>query len=64
MGVFQHWPNRITALRFVGAAALFVVLAQWCDVPRGQVAERRGAIELGFWLFIAVALDTLGPAAS
>lgn len=58
-GVFAHWPNRITALRFVGAAALFAVLALWCDVPPEQVAERRGKIELSFWLFIAVALSDI-----
>lgn len=26
-GVFAHWPNRITAIRFVGALALFAALA-------------------------------------
>ena len=26
MGVFEHWPNRITALRFVGALLLFALL--------------------------------------
>ena len=25
-GVFAHWPNRITAIRFVGALVLFAVL--------------------------------------
>ena len=26
-GIFAHWPNRITAVRFVGALLLFVVFA-------------------------------------
>jgi len=27
MAIFDHWPNRITALRFLGALALFAILA-------------------------------------
>lgn len=52
MGVFQHWPNRITSLRLVGAALLFTLLAL-----RGQEdpSAIRGLIHLSFWLFIVTA---------
>jgi CDP-diacylglycerol--glycerol-3-phosphate 3-phosphatidyltransferase len=56
-GVFAHWPNRITALRFAGALVLFVVLALWGDPPPEQMAAERPKIQLSFWLFVAVALS-------
>ncbi len=54
-GVFAHWPNRITALRFVGAMALFAVLARWGEAPTDPAY--RSAIQASFWLFLAVALS-------
>jgi CDP-diacylglycerol--glycerol-3-phosphate 3-phosphatidyltransferase len=52
VGVFQHWPNRITTLRLVGAALLFALLAL-----RGQqeASSIRGLIHVSFWLFIVTA---------
>ena len=58
-GVFAHWPNRITALRFVGALALFWVLAAWGEVAPDEVAGARGRLQVAFWLFIAVALSDI-----
>lgn len=52
MGVFQHWPNRITALRFVGALALFMLFALYGDNPAEAI---RWQIHFAFWLFVAVA---------
>jgi len=51
-GVFAHWPNRITALRFLGSLLLFVLLSLW-----GEAGEGRGRPELqvSFWLFLAIA---------
>jgi len=61
-GVFAHWPNRITAARFVGALALFVIFALMGErgigenVPLlgGQISMR-ASIQLCFWLFVVVA---------
>lgn len=53
MGVFAHWPNRITALRFVGAIVLFVVLAVYGERDPEEVRE---ALCIAFWLFIVTAL--------
>jgi CDP-diacylglycerol--glycerol-3-phosphate 3-phosphatidyltransferase len=52
VGVFQHWPNRITSLRLVGAALLFALLAL-----RGQQDPSgiRGLIHVSFWLFVVTA---------
>lgn len=59
-GVFEYWPNRITALRFVGAMGLFFVLAEWgAPGPGGVGAASRPAMELAFWLFVAVALSDI-----
>jgi len=57
MGVFQHWPNRITALRFVGALVLFGVLAR--EVERGPIdfLQDSGWIKTAFWMFVLVALS-------
>lgn len=51
-GVFSHWPNRITALRFVGALVLFAILAVFGDAEPEKV---RGVICLAFWLFVVTA---------
>ena len=55
MGVFEHWPNRITGLRFVGAALLFVLLALWGDREVDELGEMRGYFQLVFWLFTLTA---------
>ncbi len=52
-GIFAHWPNRITALRFVGALVLFAILA----VTRSHRPDEMGAaVPVCFWLFIVIAL--------
>ena len=53
-GVFAHWPNRITALRFVGALVLFALLAVWGD-GRAEVGPGL-ATQVCFWLFVLIAL--------
>lgn len=53
MGVFAHWPNRITALRFAGAMVLFVVLAVYGD---RDPEEARSAFCIAFWLFVVTAM--------
>ena len=55
MGVFTHWPNRITAVRFVGALVLFVLFATTLDRSEEELAEVRGWVHLSFWLFVLVA---------
>lgn len=52
MGVFEHWPNRITALRFVGAVLLFGIFA-W--IGDGAPVEHRGWLQVAFWLFVVTA---------
>ena len=55
--IFAHWPNRITAIRFVGAMVLFALFACW--------GEGQGPVEVGpgwmtqicFWLFLSIALS-------
>lgn len=55
MAVFDHWPNRITALRFFGALALFGILglhgADWFE----DRADNHTLLQVGFWLFVATA---------
>jgi CDP-diacylglycerol--glycerol-3-phosphate 3-phosphatidyltransferase len=51
--VFAHWPNRITALRFLGALALFVLLAAF---ETGALSPEPGlAAQAALFLFIGVA---------
>jgi CDP-diacylglycerol--glycerol-3-phosphate 3-phosphatidyltransferase len=52
-GVFAFWPNRITAMRFAGAALLFALLAIHGERPTD---EAHGVLVLCFWLFIVTAL--------
>ena len=52
MGVFTHWPNRITMMRLVGAAVLFVLLAL---IAERNPADVRGWIHISFWLFVVTA---------
>jgi CDP-diacylglycerol--glycerol-3-phosphate 3-phosphatidyltransferase len=56
-GVFAYWPNRITALRFVGALALFVIFAVWGNHDESELEPERGIFQIAFWLFIATALS-------
>jgi CDP-diacylglycerol---glycerol-3-phosphate 3-phosphatidyltransferase len=58
-GVFAYWPNRITALRFVGALALFLVLALYGDVEPDRLGTVRTELQVAFWLFLAVALSDI-----
>ena len=53
MSVFEHWPNRITALRFVGAFVLFGLLSV---VGEGDPRQNIGLIQFAFWLFVVVVL--------
>ena len=52
MSVFEHWPNRITALRFIGAFVLFGLLTVIGD---GGPDEQKTLIQVSFWLFVVVA---------
>jgi CDP-diacylglycerol--glycerol-3-phosphate 3-phosphatidyltransferase len=55
MGVFQHWPNRITALRFLGALGLFAILAFHGADPVVDAGESRRLAQYAFWLFVVTA---------
>lgn len=50
--VFAHWPNRITALRFLGSLVLFVVLSLWGEEGAGR---EQATLQVCFWLFISIA---------
>jgi CDP-diacylglycerol--glycerol-3-phosphate 3-phosphatidyltransferase len=55
-GIFAHWPNRITALRFVGSLVLFAIfsaMSTQLPPPPGLLAQ------LAFWLFIFTALTDI-----
>jgi len=54
-GVFAHWPNRITAIRFVASLVLFLLLA----VDGLVVPERLAYVAVAFWLFLAIALTDI-----
>ncbi|HIG11540.1 MAG: CDP-alcohol phosphatidyltransferase family protein [bacterium] len=61
-GVFAHWPNRITALRFVGALVLFLVFAVMGDLDAMDTLvlgdhefAMRCMLQVCFWLFVVVA---------
>lgn len=51
-GVFAHWPNRITLLRFVGSLVLFAMLSV-CGENTPDVLEPW--VVVAFWLFIVIA---------
>lgn len=51
-GVFAHWPNRITALRFLGACVLFLILGLWGE---RSPEEMGGLAQVAFWLFVVMA---------
>ncbi len=50
-GIFAYWPNRITALRFVGSLVLFTILSLWGE----EVSAPSTAVQIAFWLFLLVA---------
>ena len=54
-GVFAHWPNRITALRFVGSIVLFVLMALLQDETPETIVEHRRLVQVAFWLFVVTA---------
>jgi len=57
MGVFEHWPNRITAVRFGGALVLFAMFAIY---GKADPATIRHIWCTAFWLFtITAATDFL-----
>jgi len=60
-GVFAHWPNRITALRFLGALALFAVLAVFGETIHTYTQPMKSAtpFQVAFWLFIVVSLSDI-----
>jgi CDP-diacylglycerol--glycerol-3-phosphate 3-phosphatidyltransferase len=51
-GIFAHWPNRITAVRFVGSLVLFLILSVWGDSDPEEIT---GWLQVVFWLFIGIA---------
>ena len=53
-GIFAHWPNRITMLRFVGSLVLFLVLSLWGESDPGDVGA---ALDVCFWLFLLIAFS-------
>ncbi|MFT4538520.1 MAG: CDP-diacylglycerol--glycerol-3-phosphate 3-phosphatidyltransferase [Planctomycetota bacterium] len=55
MGVFAHWPNRITAIRFVGALVLFANMRLFSDRTPENIHESRSLVLIAFWLFVFVA---------
>lgn len=57
MGVFQHWPNRITALRFVGSVALFAIFALHGMRRVEDLPAERGLLQWAFWIFIVTSLS-------
>lgn len=55
-GVFAHWPNRITAIRFVGALVLFFLFSIWGDGPGPLEVGPGWMTQATFWLFLTIAL--------
>ena len=53
-GIFAHWPNRITMLRFVGSLVLFSVLTLWGESDPTSIESE---IDVCFWLFLAIAFS-------
>jgi CDP-diacylglycerol---glycerol-3-phosphate 3-phosphatidyltransferase len=51
-GIFAHWPNRITMMRFVGSLVLFFILSLWGDEPPSKV---KAFLNFAFWLFVVIA---------
>ena len=51
-GIFAHWPNRVTAVRFFGSLLLFVVLSIW---GKEEALMSTLMYQVSFWLFITMA---------
>ena len=51
-GIFAHWPNRITAVRFVGSLALFTLLA----LAGVTGTPSHATLLVAFYLFVSIAL--------
>ncbi len=51
-GIFAHWPNRITLVRFLGSLLLFTILSIWGD---GGPGEKDDFLQLAFFLFVGIA---------
>jgi CDP-diacylglycerol--glycerol-3-phosphate 3-phosphatidyltransferase len=52
-GIFAHWPNRITFVRFAGSLVLFLILTLWGDDWDPRVPGV--APQVAFWLFLGIA---------
>lgn len=50
-GIFAHWPNRITAMRFVGSLVLFLILS----LVGEDLDSHTLYANLAFWLFLLIA---------
>lgn len=50
-GIFAHWPNRITAMRFVGSLVLFLILS----LVGEDLDSHALYASLAFWLFLLIA---------
>lgn len=50
-GIFAHWPNRITAVRFLGSIVLFALLSIWGETVPGMPV----LMLVVFWLYIGIA---------
>jgi CDP-diacylglycerol--glycerol-3-phosphate 3-phosphatidyltransferase len=55
-GIFAHWPNRITALRFAGSLVLFLIFSL---AERRKLSEPGLVSQVAFWLFIVTALTDI-----
>ena len=55
-GIFAHWPNRITALRFAGSLVLFLIFSL---SDHRQLSEPGLTSQVAFWLFIVTALTDI-----
>lgn len=53
-GIFAHWPNRITLMRFVGSLILFLILSVWGE---RAPTEAPGFLQASFWLFLLIAIS-------
>ena len=51
-GIFAHWPNRITLVRFLGSLLLFTILSIWGEARPEDVATW---LRFAFFLFVGIA---------
>jgi len=49
-GIFAHWPNRITLVRFLGSLALFSMFSRWEERAPTALETR-----VAFFLFVGIA---------